>query len=90
MIPTNFEPTALFTMELTVSPLYMLISVKWDNMLTAFAQIIAEELLDWKDIKIDYPGWPDNIQKLGVHFTADPQVFLNILMNCHEQVLQVE
>ena len=38
---------------------------------TAFAQIIAEELeLDWNDIKIDYPGWPDNIQKLGVHFTA--------------------
>ena len=27
---------------------------------TAFAQIIAEELeLDWKDIKIDYPSWPD-------------------------------
>ena len=72
MIPTNFEPTALFTMEPNgITTIHVNKCEMGQHIGTAFAQIIAEELeLDWKDIKIDYPGWPDNIQKLGVHFTA--------------------
>ena len=72
MIPTNFEPTALFTMEPNgITTIHVNKCEMGQHIGTAFAQIIAEELeLDWKDIKIDYPGWPDNIEKLGVHFTA--------------------
>ena len=72
MIPTNFEPTALFTMEPNgITSIHVNKCEMGQHIGTAFAQIIAEELeLDWQNIKIDYPGWPDNIQKIGVHFTA--------------------
>ncbi len=41
------------------------------HIVTAFAQIVSEELeLDWNIVNIDYPGYPDNLSKLGVHFTA--------------------
>tara|TARA_A100001015_G_scaffold47804_1_gene52847 strand:+ start:559 stop:2979 length:2421 start_codon:yes stop_codon:yes gene_type:complete len=72
MIPTNFEPTALFTMEPNgITTIHVNKCEMGQHIGTAFAQIISEELeLDWKNIRIDYPGWPDNIQKLGVHFTA--------------------
>ncbi len=72
MIPTNFEPTALFTMEPSgITTIHVNKCEMGQHVGTAFAQIIAEELeLDWKDIKIDYPGWPENIGKIGVHFTA--------------------
>ena len=80
MIPTNFEPF-IYNGANGITT-YVNKCEMGQHIGTAFAQIIAEELeLDWKDIKIDYPGWPDNIQKLGVHFTF--QVFLNILRIVH-------
>lgn len=72
MIPKNFKPSALFTMEPSgITTVHVNKCEMGQHIGTAFAQIIAEELeLNWKDVKIDYPGWPENIEKIGVHFTA--------------------
>ena len=72
MIPTNFEPTAYFTMEPSGKTKVHINKCEMGQHIgTALAQIIAEELeLDWSDIDIDYPGYPENLSTLGYHFTA--------------------
>tara|TARA_A100001011_G_scaffold395200_1_gene489492 strand:+ start:5002 stop:7422 length:2421 start_codon:yes stop_codon:yes gene_type:complete len=72
MIPTNFEPTAYFTMEPSGKTTVHINKCEMGQHIgTALAQIVAEELeLDWTNINIDYPGYPENISTLGYHFTA--------------------
>ncbi len=72
MIPTNFQPTAYFTMEPSgKTKVHVNKCEMGQHIGTAFAQIVAEELeLDWSDIDIDYAGYPENIATLGLHFTA--------------------
>ena len=72
MIPTNFEPTAYFTMEPSGKTKVHINKCEMGQHIgTALAQIVAEELeLDWSDIDIDYPGYPENLSALGYHFTA--------------------
>ncbi len=72
MLPTNFEPTAYFTMEPSGrTTIHVNKCEMGQHIGTAFAQIVAEELeLDWSNIVIDYPGFPENLEKLGPHFTA--------------------
>ena len=72
MIPSNFEPTAYFTMEPSGKTKVHINKCEMGQHIgTALAQIVAEELeLDWSDIDIDYPGYPENLSTLGYHFTA--------------------
>ena len=72
MIPTNFEPTAYITMETSGKTKVHINKCEMGQHIgTALAQIVAEELeLDWSDIDIDYPGYPENLAALGYHFTA--------------------
>ena len=72
MIPTNFEPTAYFTMEPSGKTKVHINKCEMGQHIgTALAQIVAEELeLNWEDIDIDYPGYPENLSTLGYHFTA--------------------
>ena len=72
MLPTNFEPTAFFTMEPSGrTTIHVNKCEMGQHIGTAFAQIVCEELeLNWDDANIDYPGFPENIEKLGPHLTA--------------------
>ena len=72
MLPTNFEPTAFFTMEPSGrTTIHVNKCEMGQHIGTAFAQIVCEELeLNWDNANIDYPGFPEGLEGLGIHFTA--------------------